>query len=85
MKDELLPLGTWVDYNGFRGKVAAIAWLGERYYFLVDGQSVSMIPAFALKEIDSRAALQYDAPLLYGATRKGRIYDSEETQESLAI
>lgn len=47
----LLKLGSWVDINGFRGKVAAVMWTGgERYYFLIGRKgSVSMIPAGALE------------------------------------
>lgn len=38
----LLVLGqTYPPY----GQLSAIAWLGERYYFFVDGNSVAMLPA----------------------------------------
>lgn len=42
-----MPLGTYVHPYG---KVGAVAFLGgERYYFLSEGNGVSMIPAFMLE------------------------------------
>lgn len=43
---KLLPIGTAIKYGSGNWRVAAIAWLGERYYFLVRGpREVAMIPA----------------------------------------
>ena len=43
-----IPLGTMIKEYGKVGAVACIQ--GERYYFMVRGNLVSMIPAFMLEE-----------------------------------
>lgn len=43
--NELLKLGSIITYNGEQWTVGAVAWLGERYYFLVRPNEVAMVPA----------------------------------------
>jgi hypothetical protein len=47
----LLPLGSFVNRFGWKGKVGAVGWTGgERYYWLVTKDCVSMVPAFMLED-----------------------------------
>lgn len=49
MEKQLFQLGSHINRNGWRGKVIAIGWLGERYYWLLqDDGVVAMIPAAVL-------------------------------------
>lgn len=45
----MLKLGSKVKYAGLWYRVGAVAWLGERYYFLVRRGEVAMIPAATLE------------------------------------
>lgn len=45
---ELLQIGSTIIYNGERWTVGAVAWLGERYYFLVRPNEVAMVPAVSI-------------------------------------
>lgn len=38
---EIIPIGTSTSL----GKVAGVLWIGERYYFLIKGGVVSLLPA----------------------------------------
>lgn len=49
-----IPLGTVIKPYG---KVAAVGWVGERYYWLVKEGCVSMIPAAVLEPMLQEAGL----------------------------
>lgn len=43
---KILPIGVAIKYGSGNWRIAAVAYLGERYYFLVRGpREVAMIPA----------------------------------------
>ena len=46
MSSEALKLGTYTHW----GEVVGILWLGERYYFLIRGGVVSLMPAATVEE-----------------------------------
>lgn len=47
---ELLPIGGRVKHDGQWQKVAAVAWVGERYYWLINDYGVvSMVPAAVIR------------------------------------
>lgn len=48
--DKLLPIGTETPW----GKIEMIAYLGERYYFMVKDGVVSMMPAFMVESHDKQ-------------------------------
>lgn len=45
----MLTLGSQIKYGNEMWTVGAVLWLGERYYHLVRGDEVAMIPAFMLE------------------------------------
>lgn len=45
---ELLAIGATINRNGIKGKILAVGWVGERYYWLDCDGTISMIPATAL-------------------------------------
>lgn len=48
MANDLLQLGSTVTYGDEEWIIGAVAWLGERYYFLTRPGEVAMIPAATL-------------------------------------
>lgn len=58
----LLPIGTDVKYGDSIWRVGAIAWLGERIYFLVRGPyETAMIPADILEPYNEELLLDIEA------------------------
>lgn len=46
----MIPLGTKVNTNGFKGTVVAVTCRdGERYYMVHDGRTISLVPADVLE------------------------------------
>jgi hypothetical protein len=48
VSSDLLAVGSMVNRNGIKGKILAVGWVGERYYWLDCDGVVSMIPATAI-------------------------------------
>ncbi len=59
MELPMLPLGTKTQY----GEIAAVGWVGERYYWMVsEGGVTSMIPADAMGDVVDENE-QFELPL----------------------
>lgn len=62
MNTKILPIGVVIKYGSGNWRVAAVAYLGERYYFLVRGsREVAMIPADIVERDNEELLLEITA------------------------
>lgn len=46
----MLKLGSFINRNGWCGRIVAVSWVGERYYWLKGkDNTISMVPAMDLE------------------------------------
>lgn len=62
MKIYPAPLQLGQSYPPY-GKLAGMAWLGERYYFFVNSNSVAMMPASLFHHEETKAQERETGPV----------------------